>query len=97
DDGLAAGITDVSGHGDERLAPLASGGLGGFLLLEDGLKAGDVLAVNAQEVRLLNLAGVLAQAELEELFAGFAELGADLAGREFADFLGSHGGRFLWV
>src|SRR5258708_40065608 len=65
---------------------------GGSLRVEDGLQACDVLAVFAQEVRLLDLAGVLAQAELEELFAGLAELGGDLGRGEVADFLGSHGG-----
>jgi hypothetical protein len=36
-----------------------------FLLVKDGLEAGDVLAEDAQFVGLLHLAGVLAQAQLE--------------------------------
>src|SRR6478609_7498441 len=94
--GLAAIVADVSGHGCERLAPAASGSLRGFLLLQDGLQARDVLAVGAQEVRLLDLAGILAQAELEELLAGLAELRGDLARGEVADFFGSHGGLISW-
>ena len=39
----------------------------GLLLVEDGLEAGDVLAEGAQLVGLLDLAGLLAQAELEQL------------------------------
>jgi len=45
-------------------------------------------------MRFLDLAGLLAQAELEELFAGLAELGGDLGWREGADFFGGHGGDF---
>jgi hypothetical protein len=58
---------------------LGGGGLRGFLgLMADGLQTRDVLAVNAQEMRLFDLAGVFAEAELDEQLAGFAELGVDL-------------------
>jgi hypothetical protein len=50
-------------------------------------EARDVLAIGAQEVRFLDLAGVLAQAELEEGLAGLAELGGDLARGESRGFL----------
>jgi hypothetical protein len=40
---------------------------------------------------LLDLTGLLAQTQLEELLAGLAELGGDLGGREGADFFGGHG------
>jgi hypothetical protein len=46
--------------------------------MADGLQTRDVLAVNAQEMRLFDLAGVFAEAELDEQLAGFAELGVDL-------------------
>src|SRR5512135_3420235 len=72
-----------------------SGGLRGVLLFENGFQPGDVLAVGAKQVRLLDLTGVLAQAQLEELVAGFAELGGDLGGGEVADFFGSHGNGLL--
>ena len=43
-----------------------------------GLQTGDVLAVDAKEMRLFDLAGVFAEPELDELLAGFAELGVYL-------------------
>jgi hypothetical protein len=53
-----------------------SGGYGRRLVLlaEDGLEAGDVLAERAQLVGLLDLAGHLAHAGLEEGFADLADL-----------------------
>jgi hypothetical protein len=42
-----------------------SGSLG-FLLVQDGLEAGNVLAQGADRVGLFDLAGVLLQAELNE-------------------------------
>src|SRR5476651_431649 len=82
---------------DYGLGRARSGRDGGFafLFVGDGLEVGDVLAERAQLVGLLDLSGLLAQAKLEELLAGFAELGGDLGGREIADFFGSHNGRLL--
>jgi hypothetical protein len=58
---------------------LGGGGLQGFFgLMADGLQTRDVLAVNPEEMRLFDLAGVFAEAELDEQLAGFAELGVDL-------------------
>jgi hypothetical protein len=54
-------------------------------LREDGLEPGDVLAEGAQFVGLFDLAGLLAQPELEELLAGLREACWISAG-EFADF-----------
>src|ERR1019366_5098918 len=42
---------------------------------------------------LLDLAGLPAHVQLEELLADLAELGGDLGRGEFADFFGSHGGK----
>src|SRR5581483_11155709 len=53
-------------------------------------EAGDILAQEAKDVRLLDLAGVFLEPELEQLVAGGAELVLDFAGCEFADFLGFH-------
>src|SRR5690606_38602399 len=63
---------------------------GGGLLGLDGFEAGDVLAQGAEQVGLLDLTGLLAQAQLEQLLAGLVELGVDLGDREVADFLGFH-------
>jgi len=69
--------------------------LGGRLLLVDGgFEPSDVLAEDADFVSFFYLSGLLAQAELEKLLAGFAELGFDLGRREFANFFGSHGAAY---
>jgi hypothetical protein len=73
DDGLAR----VAGTGKWRRTWLMDSGLQAarrrrarLVLLQDGLEAGDVLAEGAQLVGLLDLAGLLAQAQLEELIRG---------------------------
>lgn len=61
-----------------------------MLLVADGFEAGDVLAESAELVSLLDLTGLLTQAEVQKFFAGFAELGIDLDLGEFFNFLGFH-------
>ena len=72
---------------DDRV--LLRGGGGEFRGF-DGFHAGDVFADAADGVGFLDLAGLLAKAELEELLAGFAELGVDFREGEVVDFLGCH-------
>jgi hypothetical protein len=60
-------------------------------LREDGFEPRNVLPEHADLVGLFDLAGLLAQAEVEQLFAGVAQLGFDLSRREFADVLGGCG------
>src|SRR5471030_2155487 len=79
--------------GREEREEASGRGRGRGLLLEDGREPRDILAEDAQLMGLLHLAGLLAHPQLEELVAGFAELGADFGGGEFADFFRSHGRR----
>ena len=65
------------------------------LFVLDGEEAGDVLAERTQLVGFLDLAGLFAQAELEELLAGLAELGDGFLSGKITDFFGSHDGTDL--
>ena len=65
---------------------MGSGGRSGgdgraFLFVEDGFEAGDVLAQGAQFMSLLDLAGLAAHAEMEELLADLAAVGQYRIGR----------------
>src|SRR5580658_9328097 len=61
------------------------------LLPPDRFQACDALAQGAHLMGFFDLASLLAQAQLQELIPGFAELGAKLRGGKFTNLLNSHG------
>ena len=72
---VLARIAGRGGHVDIRLG-------GGLLILGGArsLETGDILTEDTQLVGLLDLTGLLAQAEVKKLFAVFGQLGVELSG-----------------